>query len=84
MSDDYTPIDCGLYSRFEVAIMHRCRLRLSWSDVTGTAHIDTVMPLDLETREGSEYLIAESSLGDAIRLRLDLITSFDPVDECIE
>ncbi len=75
MSDDdkYTPIDCGVYSEYELAIMHHRRLRLHWQDESGNDHVECVMPLDLVTRNKSEYLIAKSHDGGTITLRLDRI-----------
>ncbi len=76
MSDDddnYTPIDCGVYSEYELAIMHRRRLRLHWQDADGIDHVESVMPQDLLTREKSEYLIAERRDGSTLQLRLDHI-----------
>ena len=58
---DYTPIDCGLYSRYELAILRRRRLRLSWRVAGGLTRIDTVTPIDLETRSGEEFLVIEQS-----------------------
>jgi Rho-binding antiterminator len=76
MNDDkdiYTPIDCGDYSRYEVAIMHREKLQLTWRDNDGLEHIDTIMPEDLQTRHHKEYLIAKSSDGKKLQIRLDRI-----------
>lgn len=75
MSDDdnYTPIDCGLYSEYELAIMHRRPLRLHWQDEQGGDHIDHVVPQDLETADKREYLIAARQDGTTLRLRLDRI-----------
>jgi Rho-binding antiterminator len=75
MSDDegYTPIDCGVYSEYELAIMHRRRLRLHWLDEEGGDHIESVMPQDLRTEEKREYLIAEREDGSPLKLRLDRI-----------
>ena len=70
---DYTPIDCGLYGRYELAILQRRRLRLSWRDDGGLARIDTVTPLDLETRSGEEFLVIEQSDGHRLDVRLDRI-----------
>jgi Rho-binding antiterminator len=70
---DYTPIDCGLYSRYELAILRRHRLRLSWRDAGGLARIDTVTPVDLATRGGEEFLVIEQSDGHRLDVRLDRI-----------
>lgn len=76
MSDDddrYTPIDCGVYSEYEVAIMHRRQMRLHWQDEAGNDHVEGVMPRDLKTENKCEYLIAERQDGSTLSLRLDRI-----------
>ena len=75
-NDDYTPIACGLFSEYEVAIMHGEILRLHWRDASGMDHIDRVLPLDLQTREHCEYLMAEDCAdGSRLEIRLDRIIS---------
>lgn len=76
MSDDdgYTPIDCGVYSEYELAIMHQRRLRLHWQDDIGNDHIESVLPRDLKTESKREYLIAERQDGSTLKLRLDRIS----------
>jgi len=70
----YEPIDCGLHSNYEVAILHRERLRLNWRDERGAAHMETLRPVDLRTeRDKGEYLVAERSDGRQERIRLDKI-----------
>lgn len=71
--DDYKPIDCGAYSEYELAIMHRRRMRLHWKDDEGNDKIESVMPLDLKTADKCEYLIAEGLDGGERKLRLDRI-----------
>lgn len=73
----YVPIDCDLYSRYELAIMHRRTLRLVWADDDGRAHLETVLPCDLQTRAHQEFLLAETLAGDARCLRLDRIRHVD-------
>lgn len=74
--DDYRPIDCGLYSEYEVAIMHCETLRLRWRDSKGMDHIDRVVPTDLQTRNHCEYLIATDCADDSrLDIRLDRIIS---------
>ena len=51
MTTDYVPIDCGLHSRYELAIMRRQRLVLSWADESRSVDCCTVTPLDLFTRQ---------------------------------
>ncbi len=75
---DYRPIPCGLYSEYEVAILHRTPLQLQWCDEEGRHHSDSVTPLDLQTRNHCEYLIAEGSDGGTLEIRLDRITQEQP------
>lgn len=70
---DYRPIDCHRYSRFELAIIRRRRLVLSWRDPTGPDHVETLLPTDLETASGEEFLIARRDDGRPWRIRLDRI-----------
>jgi Rho-binding antiterminator len=70
---DYKPIDCSLYSAYELAIMHRTRLQLSWRDAAGSPRIGVLLPLDLRTRQGEEFLVAIDHLGAEREIRLDRI-----------
>jgi Rho-binding antiterminator len=71
--DDYTPIDCGLYSRYEVAIMHQEKIKLSWRDDNDLTHLEVVTPIDLKIHDGAEYLITQNAEGERIEIRLDRI-----------
>ena len=70
---DYQPIACGLYSQFELAIMHRTPLTLSWHGNDGLSHLETLVPEDLQTCNGEEFLVARNGAGDLFRVRLDHI-----------
>lgn len=72
-TSDYQPIDCGLHSRYEVAILHRAKLRVHWRDEQGTDHVERLLPQDLETRAGAEYLLARDEQHEPRRIRLDRI-----------
>lgn len=71
---DYTPIDCGLYSEYELAIMRKWKLRIGWRDAQGMSHVETILPRDLQTRQGEEFLIMETRDGRRLEIRLDQIT----------
>lgn len=75
MSDDndYTPIDCDVYSEYEVAILHKQRLRVHWRDEAGADHVETLRPTDLQTREGREFMSAVTDHGEERCIRLDYI-----------
>lgn len=82
MSEDegeYTPIPCAVYSGYELAIMHRQWLRVVWQDPDDGHHVGPLLPLDLQTRAGEEFLIARSEDGRGLRLRLDRIRSAAPL-----
>lgn len=76
---DYTPIDCGLHSQYELAVMHRRRLRVSWRDAAGDSCMQVLVPRDLQTRAGAEYLIGETLDGRRLELRLDHILRAEPL-----
>ncbi len=72
---DYQPIACGLYSEYELAIMHRTPLTLCWRGMDGLAHLETLLPEDLETLKGEEFLVLRNGAGEQLRVRLDRITA---------
>jgi len=76
---DYVPIDCELYSQYELTIMHAQHLRTAWRDSTGAAHLQTLLPVNLQTREHAEYLLARTQDGAVLEIRLDRIIRADPV-----
>ena len=78
-NSDYTPIDCELYSRYELAIMHRQRLRVAWRDDDGQSHIDALYPINLHSHNRAEFLLAKNRFGKILELRLDRIIKADPV-----
>jgi Rho-binding antiterminator len=70
---DYIPIDCGLYSQYELAILHHRHLRVCWREPAGEVRIAMLTPRDLQTRAGAEFMIAEDQHGQPLELRLDWI-----------
>ncbi|TCK17031.1 Rof transcriptional antiterminator [Thiogranum longum] len=70
---DYTPIDCGLHSEYELAIMHGDMLRLEWHDESCQPHIEPVKPLDLQAHNSEEFLLVETREGEKLQIRLDRI-----------
>ena len=76
---DYTPIDCALYSSFELAIIRRQRLRIAWRTPDGTSHLAHLLPCDLQTRDHAEYLLVRSNDGTELELRLDRIIRAEPL-----
>ena len=72
---DYQPIACGLYSRYELAIMHRMPLTLCWRGSDGLTHLETLLPEDLQTCNGEEFLVLKNGAGERLKVRLDHITA---------
>ncbi len=73
---DYTSIDCGQHSEFELAIMHKKSLLLSWHEPGKEKQTKQVLPVDLIARNHEEFLLVESKHGDRQEIRLDYI---DPI-----
>lgn len=67
---DYRPIACADHERLEFAALTR-----QWLEVNVTAgdHAgrQRVLPQDVYTREGAEWLLAETGSGELLTLRLD-------------
>ena len=76
MMTDYTPVDCGLHSTYELAIMRRDRIKLGWRDTAGATHLETVIPVDLRTSSNEEFLVVSVSDRTQREIRLDRITHF--------
>ena len=71
MSDlPYQPIPCAQHERLEFAALKR-----QWLDVTvkagDRAGRQRMLPLDVYTRDGAEWLRAEIESGEQLTLRLD-------------
>lgn len=73
----YEPIACARYTEYEVAILHRQRLRLRWVD-GNVVYEQPVMPLDLKTESHEEFLLCRDDRGHMHRIRLDHIHRAEP------
>lgn len=72
-TEPYVPVDCGLHSEYELAIMQRQLLTLRWQDENGTLHDASLLPVDLLTRDSQEFLIAHDKNNIRYEIRLDRI-----------
>lgn len=67
---DYRPIACVAHERLEFAALTR-----QWLDLNVTTGDrpgrQRVLPLDVYTRDGAEWLLAETESGERLTLRLD-------------
>lgn len=67
MSDaPYHPIPCAQHERLELAALTR-----QWLDVRIDGEAQRLLPLDVYTREGAEWLKAQMASGEQRILRLD-------------
>ena len=69
-----------MYDTYEIAIMHGALLQLVWKDETNQHNISVLKPLDLQTCEGAEFLVARTDEGETLHLRLDRIHSCKTLD----
>ena len=67
MSDTpYLPISCAQHERLEFAALTN-----QWLDVKVDGVAQRLLPLDVATRDGAEWLVAQTVDGDRVTLRLD-------------
>ena len=70
----YQPISCALHSQYELAIMHQNKLQLSWLSEGQLVTETDISPIDVQTKNKAEYLIAVTADNKNLCLRLDHIT----------
>lgn len=73
-TDAYQPISCELHSQYELAIMRKDKLQLSWLSASQIVSKTNITPLDVLTKNKAEYLIAVNSDNKNLCIRLDHIT----------
>lgn len=81
MSDrvhDYVPIACIEHERLEFAVLRRQKLLLEHRDEAGGTWRGVVLPTDVVTRNGAEWLSFNTVEGRAGVVRLDWILSAQP------
>lgn len=65
----YAPIPCAQHERLEFAALTK-----QWLDVKVDGEALYLLPLDVVTREGAEWLTAQTADGKTLTLRLDRLT----------
>jgi transcriptional antiterminator Rof (Rho-off) len=70
---DYVPIACGLHSEYELLAMHRRQVQLSFSDEKEATQCLQGKVVDVQTRNGAEYLCILLKNGIQKSVRLDRI-----------
>jgi Rho-binding antiterminator len=66
VSGPYQPIPCSQHECLEYAALKR-----QWLDAKVDGEARRLLPLDVFTRGGAEWLVAETEMGDEVTLRLD-------------
>ncbi|HNQ03705.1 MAG TPA: Rho-binding antiterminator [Thiobacillaceae bacterium] len=74
---DYVPISCADHERLEFAVLRRQKLRLRLRDTTGGEGGQVVLPTDVATRDGAEWLSFQTETGKTAVVRLDRILDFE-------
>jgi Rho-binding antiterminator len=79
LTSDYVPIACAAHERLEFAVLKRLPLRLRYLEASAGEREARVMPLDVYTRDGAEWLAARDEAGAEFVVRLDRILASDPI-----
>jgi transcriptional antiterminator Rof (Rho-off) len=74
----YRPISCARYSEYELFILQRKKLRLTWCE-QNILHTQIVQPLDLRTSRGEEYFVCRATSGETLSVRLDRVRTVEPL-----
>ena len=77
MIKQYIPIACSLHDLYEIAIMHRTRINITWIDDSGRDHEEVIMPMDIVVKKSEEFLLFFDGKGNERMVRLDHITLLD-------
>ena len=73
MTTDYVPVSCDLHSEFELLAMRRAPIRLDARLAEGEVRGLECRVLDVQTRDGAEYLELEDRGGRRLCCRLDRV-----------
>ena len=70
----YQPISCEIHSEYELAIMHKNKISLTWRKDGEVVTETNVIPVDVETKNKAEYLVVKTSEQNKVfSIRLDYI-----------
>lgn len=72
-TDNYIPIECGLHSEYELAIMHKTLCTLYWIDACNVKNNALVIAVDLFNRDKQEFLRVKTTDNIIHEIRLDKI-----------
>lgn len=66
MTEPYQPVACADHERLEYAALTK-----QWLDLRVDGEEQRLLPLDVSTREGAEWLLARNEAGETVTVRLD-------------
>ena len=70
----YQPVSCEIHSEYELAIMLKNKIFLTWRKDGEVVTETNVTPLDVKTMNKAEYLVVQSSeQTEPFAIRLDCI-----------
>ena len=72
-NNHYQAISCDMHSQYELAIMHKSKLELSWLSEGELITETNILPLDVQTKNKAEYLLAVNEKNNNLCIRLDQI-----------
>lgn len=75
---EYVPIACIEHEKLEFAVLRRQKLTLEYVDDSGAIQAGVVLPTDVTTRGGAEWLSFRDQEGRDEVIRLDRILSAKP------
>jgi len=76
---NYQAIACAVHSKYELAILQKRVVSISWKDIDGILHQENLLPYDLLSSKGEEFLLAKTKEDDQRKIRLDYIISVTPL-----
>jgi len=76
---NYQAIACSLHSEYELAILQKRVVSISWKDIDGILYQENLLPYDLLSSKGEEFLVAKTKEDEQRKIRLDYIISVTPL-----
>ena len=75
-TENYIPIECGLHSEYELAIMHKRKVNLIWLNANNEEQSEIVEPVDIFSKNKQEFLKIRTAENNTHKIRLDKIKTF--------
>ena len=72
---DYIPVDCAFHDRLEILAMRKLPVTIRWKPPGEAVVEEVLLPEDMIIRNHEEFLLARTTRGQQISIRLDTIRS---------